>query len=489
MFDPRYAARVMTNASRLRRANLLAWLAIAVATALFIVESRGGIRAPSSEKLAAHASVSAQQAIMGSLVNGMNSPSFQTAFAQQLSTMQGQVEALTSVDEPGSELATAALLARMGARDRGLELLAGLQNRIDTGDVTADEDFRETLDAVTELVDATAQPGARGISDEACAKVIKVMGPTGKTLVAQAKGDQEELDRLAAAGAVLLVVLVLALLIGGVLALGGIAALVVFLVMASLGKTKGIGALDELWSHVYAEMFAVWMFAYLGLAHAPRMLFEIWEGYGNDVPGLDFRLALSVAATIAAAALALWWGTRRGLSLRSIMTAVGLRRFVAMDIVWGVVCWSMGIALLIVGVMLAMVLSNIFGDGHMRASHPIQQMVEDSGATGLFLTYILACVCAPIGEELFFRGALYRNLRQSFGRWGAVGSVVIAMAVSSVLFAAIHPQGLIFIPVLASLAVAFCIMREWRGTINASIVAHAINNAVVLTLNVLMLRG
>ena len=489
MFGPRYAVPVMTNASRLRRANLLAWLAIAVAAALFIVQSRGGIGAPSSEKLAAHASVSAQQAIMGSLVNGMNSPSFQTAFAQQLSTMQGQVEALTSVDEPGSELATAALLARMGARDRGLELLAGLQNRIDTGDVTADENFRETLDAVTELVDATAQPGARGISDEACAKVIKAMGPTGKTLVAQAKGDQEELDRLAAAGAVLLVVLVLALLIGGVLALGGIAALIVFLVMASLGKTKGIGALDELWSHVYAEMFAVWMFAYLGLAHAPRMLLEIWEGYGNNVPGLDFRLALSVAATIAAAALALWWGTRRGLSLRSIMTAVGLRRFVAMDIVWGVVCWSMGIALLIVGVMLAMVLSNIFGDGHMRASHPIQQMVEDSGATGLFLTYILACVCAPIGEELFFRGALYRNLRQSFGRWGAVGSVVIAMAVSSVLFAAIHPQGLIFIPVLASLAVAFCIMREWRGTINASIVAHAINNAVVLTLNVLMLRG
>ncbi|RLS46771.1 MAG: CPBP family intramembrane metalloprotease [Planctomycetota bacterium] len=479
----------MTNASRLRRANLLAWLAIAVATALFIVESRGGIRAPSSEKLAAHASVSAQQAIMGSLVNGMNSPPFQTAFAQQLSTMRTQVEDLVSVDQPGSELATAALLARLGDRDRALELLAELQNRIDAGDVTADDKFRKTLNAVTELVDATEHPGARAISEEACADVIKAMGPTGRTLVAQANGDQEELDRLGAAGAVLLVVLVLALLMGCVLALGGIAAIVVFLVMAALGKTAGIGAMDELWSHVYAEMFAVWMFAYLGLAHAPRVVFEIWEGYGNEGPGVDVRLALSVAATIAAAALALWWGTRRGLSLRGIMTAVGFRRFVAMDIVWGVVCWSMGIALLIVGVMLAVVLSKIFGDGHMRASHPIQQMVEESGAAGLFLTYILACVCAPIGEELFFRGALYRNLRQSFGRWGAVGSVVIAIAVSSVLFAAIHPQGLIFIPVLASLAVAFCIMREWRGTINASIVAHAINNAVVLTLNVLMLRG
>ena len=279
------------------------------------------------------------------------------------------------------------------------------------------------------------------------------------------------------------------LVAGTSLALGGIAALIVFVVMAALGKTKGIGATDELWSHVYAEMFAVWMFAYLGLARAPRMLFEILEGYGYEVPGMDVRLALSIAAAIAAVAIALWWGTRRGLSLRTIMAAIGLRRFVAMDIVWGVVCWSMGIALLIVGVMLAVVLSNIFSDGQMRASHPVQQMVEDSGATGLFLTYMIACVCAPIGEEIIFRGALYRNLRQSFGRWGAVGSVVIAIAVSSVLFAAIHPQGLIFIPVLASLAIAFCIMREWRGTINASIVAHAINNTVVLTLNVLMLRG
>ena len=479
----------MTNASRLRRANLLAWLAILVAAGLFIVESRGGFEGPSSEKLAAHASVSAQQAIMTSFVNGANSPSVQSAFAQQLSTMQSQVEPLAVEDEPGSELATAALLTRLGARERALEMLAGLQNRIDEGTVTADDEFRNILNAVTELVDATGNPGARSIGEESCAAVVKALGPTGKTLVAQANADQVELDRLASAGAVLLVAVVVIVFMGGALALCGIAALIVFLVMAALGKTVGLGAMDDLWSHLYAEMFAVWMLAYLGLSRAPRTLFEIWEGYEHEPPSLDVLLTLSVAAAVAASAIALWWGTRRGLPLRTIMSGIGLRRFVAMDIVWGVVCWSMGIALLIVGVLLAMLLSNIFGDGQMRASHPIQQMVEGSGATGLFLTYILACVCAPIGEEIFFRGALYRNLRQSFGRWGAVGSALIAIAVSSVLFAAIHPQGLMFIPVLASLAVAFCIMREWRGTINASIVAHAINNAVVLSLNVLMLRG
>jgi membrane protease YdiL (CAAX protease family) len=84
---------------------------------------------------------------------------------------------------------------------------------------------------------------------------------------------------------------------------------------------------------------------------------------------------------------------------------------------------------------------------------------------------------------------MYRNLRIGLGRWGALGSAAASMLVSSVIFAAIHPQGLVFIPVLAGLALAFCIMREWRGSINASIVAHAINNGVILTLNVLMMRG
>jgi membrane protease YdiL (CAAX protease family) len=120
-----------------------------------------------------------------------------------------------------------------------------------------------------------------------------------------------------------------------------------------------------------------------------------------------------------------------------------------------------------------------------RALHnDLRPAVRHSGT----VTLVVLGVASAASEELFFRGALYRNLRQTFGRWGVLGSVVIAVLVNSVIFAAIHPQGLIFIPVLGSLAVAFTLMREWRGTINAPIVAHAINNFVVLSLNVLMLR-
>ena len=42
-------------------------------------------------------------------------------------------------------------------------------------------------------------------------------------------------------------------------------------------------------------------------------------------------------------------------------------------------------------------------------------------------------------------------------------------------------------PVLAGMATGFAIGREWRGSIYASIVAHAVNNAVVLGLNVFVI--
>jgi membrane protease YdiL (CAAX protease family) len=306
--------------------------------------------------------------------------------------------------------------------------------------------------------------------------------------VVEAALGQDELDRLEGAGAIVLTVLVVAVVLGGLLALGGVAALVTFAVLAAMGRTAGIARQDGQWSHVYAEMFAVWLGGYMLFARLPRAVFTWWREHGHATPSMDLQLVASVAATVVAAAVALWWGTRRGLPLRSIMSGVGLRAFTFRDVLWGVVCWSMGLALLLVGLVIAMLLSALFADGHLHASHPIQQMVEDSGALGLLMTYVLACVSAPIFEELFFRGAMYRNLRQGLGRWGSLGGAVLSAAISSFIFAAIHPQGLIFVPVLGGLAVAFCIMREWRGTINASIVAHAINNTAVLTLNVLMLR-
>jgi membrane protease YdiL (CAAX protease family) len=60
--------------------------------------------------------------------------------------------------------------------------------------------------------------------------------------------------------------------------------------------------------------------------------------------------------------------------------------------------------------------------------------------------------------------------------------VVIAAVITSFVFAVIHPQGLLGVPVLMALALAFNLAREWRGTLVPAMVAHGINNGAVTLL-------
>jgi len=467
-----------------RWSSVLSWGVILLASLWVVLEVRGTWNEAGSEKLAAEASVSAQQALMSSIVNGATSPVLAGPMGPQLSGLRDQAAALAFEDDPGSELASAAMLARLGDAARGLALLEDLHARIGAGTVEADDRFRALLQAELSLVSRVARGEVSDVPDEDRALVVDALGPAGRMLVAQAEGDQEAIDSLQAAGALALVALVF---VGaGAVGLGlvGVAFLLLFAVLAGLGKTAGVPRQPGDWNHVYAEVFAVWLVAYMALPRLLRATLPLESFLGDDQV-----LALGVALTAVAAAVALWWGTLRGVPLRMLLAGCGLAQWRFMDIAWGVVTWAMGIVLLAAGVGIAIGLSNLFGDGSMRPSHPIQQMVEDSGGLGLACTYVLAAVSAPIFEELFFRGAMYRNLRVGLGRAGPLGSALLSIGISSVVFAAIHPQGLVFIPVLGGLAVGFCLMREWRGSINASIVAHALNNFTVLTLNVVMLRA
>ncbi|MDA8908926.1 CPBP family intramembrane metalloprotease, partial [bacterium] len=91
------------------------------------------------------------------------------------------------------------------------------------------------------------------------------------------------------------------------------------------------------------------------------------------------------------------------------------------------------------------------------------------------LCFFLAAVFAPVFEELFFRGALHRWLR---GRFGFLVSALLTGAI----FAALHPQGWLGIPALAAIGVGFSLLRESRDSLIAPMVAHAINNGVLVTM-------
>lgn len=81
---------------------------------------------------------------------------------------------------------------------------------------------------------------------------------------------------------------------------------------------------------------------------------------------------------------------------------------------------------------------------------------------------LVACVVAPINEELLFRGAIFRGLRQSLGR-------VPALAISGALFGLMHGNWAGFVP-LALLGVGLAIAYEQSGDIRVPILTHALFN-------------
>jgi membrane protease YdiL (CAAX protease family) len=112
-------------------------------------------------------------------------------------------------------------------------------------------------------------------------------------------------------------------------------------------------------------------------------------------------------------------------------------------------------------------------------SHPIVQEIR-SDPIILILLLALAAIWAPVVEETFFRGALFGYFRSRW-RWP------FAAVLTGFLFAVIHPQGWLGVPVLTTIGFVLCAIREWRGSIIAPMTAHALNNSTVLLLAIFLL--
>lgn len=89
------------------------------------------------------------------------------------------------------------------------------------------------------------------------------------------------------------------------------------------------------------------------------------------------------------------------------------------------------------------------------------------------LIIVLAVSLAPIAEEFIFRFFLYGVAKRYFGR-------AIAVALSSLLFAAIHAHLPSFAPLFV-LGTCFAIAYEWSGSILVPMMMHALFNAFTLT--------
>jgi membrane protease YdiL (CAAX protease family) len=278
-------------------------------------------------------------------------------------------------------------------------------------------------------------------------------------------------------------------------------------------------------SGIYAEAFAVWIVLFMGLG-----LVAVVVPTGPNRILVTGMLALSSLAALA-------WPVFRGVPWRTARQEIGLvwtdrtpTRVVwsepddayasagparasegagwitpftrlrvprpLREVVFGFAGYVGTLPLLLTGILLTFGLMRlykwVFGDAGdplgigPDPAHPIAGFLLNADWWGRVQVILAASVGAPLVEETMFRGVLYRHLREATGRWGRGLSVLASAAVVSFLFAVVHPQGILAVPALMSLAIGFSLLREWRGTLVPSMIGHGLNNLMVTVLLLLI---
>jgi len=436
----------------------LAWIAILLAAGLWMMKPTLLEDAEPADEAAVPAGllVGAQDQLAGRMTLGLNRLMPTAGGVDQAAALAGGSTA--------QQVAHAILVAAISGPEDGLEDLDAIE---------ADPVAAVLVPPARRAIESTGggEPLSAGSADELETR----LGWFGT--LASSLNDPEAVDRLAAqAEHVLYWVggLVAIFLVAGLA--GGIGLIILIVMTATGGMSFRIPVVPR--HGIYAETFAIWLFGMLVLQVAAGLLAT--ESTVMIASVLAFFASLSVLA----------WPVVRGRSWSDVRAELGLVRPRLGDLPRGVAVWSMAIPFLAVGVALTLVLSVVvqFLSGEApQPSHPATEAAVGAGAWQILQLFLLASVAAPIVEETFFRGVLLTHLRGATGRLNQWLSFGIAAIVSSVLFAAIHPQGLIFIPPLAGLAIGFCVGRAWQGSLVPAMVAHGVSNALVMTLNVVLM--
>lgn len=151
-------------------------------------------------------------------------------------------------------------------------------------------------------------------------------------------------------------------------------------------------------------------------------------------------------------------------------------RELAYGLVAGVVLYAF--VILIVSPLLLFLASLVFGE----VAPPNQARLlfaERPDQVEATVAAVGAIVAAPIGEELFFRGLLFRSLRRRF-------RFSVSAALSAAAFGLVHVLPLL-IPLMFVVGLVLAYVFERRGSLIASIAAHAAFNVIGITSLLLVL--
>lgn len=118
---------------------------------------------------------------------------------------------------------------------------------------------------------------------------------------------------------------------------------------------------------------------------------------------------------------------------------------------------------------------SFFGSSSFENSpsgHPLFQSPPSDSGLLVFLGVLSSVVWAPIVEETVFRGFLYGWVRERLG-------YVLAIVISSITFGIVHPYSPLGMLEVGAAGVMYAVLREWRGSLIAPMVAHALHNGMI----------
>ncbi len=199
------------------------------------------------------------------------------------------------------------------------------------------------------------------------------------------------------------------------------------------------------------------------------------QGTGLGAAGI----ASTIAADLLMAALWVWWLQRRHREWRESIVLVPEPDRRWRDIGTGV---AVGLLLVPAVGLVSLTLQGALSGLLDRDISAPQQVSSDLSGLAAAGAVLLAVVIAPLTEEFFFRGILFRSLRDRRGSfWIAAFGSAIPWGIVHVTTAPWEENLLLQLPI-ASMGIVLAWLYDRRGNLTANVVAHMTFNALGIAL-------
>jgi membrane protease YdiL (CAAX protease family) len=468
-----WVAKPDPGSPRLARIGIIlaAILIIAVAVLQQTTESaaaRAAGQPPTAHPMQALKAPSAQFEITAKIMTRIAASEKDTATSRMLvQSLDG--EARTDADRFRMAIVAGDLLGE----DEGQKRLAKIEERL-----AEDSPLSEDIQTVRALYAGNADPAKVQELEQRHGWFGKLASTYGLPMA------DEDRRAVAGGGGKIMTAVSAAIIAGLVLLFTSLALFILAIVLAASGKLKARFLPPAPGGSVAIEMVVVFVTSFIGLKLVTGLVESVSQ---SSLVAVIF--AMTVQWSLMAVLL---WPVVRGVPAREALALWGLYRGegIFKEIGCGVVGYLALLPLLVAGAALSFALMVMYQAIRAAVGMPEPTVPENpiidilSGGTPVWvvgLLALLASLWAPLVEESVFRGALYRQLRSRW-HWFPAG-VVTALG-----FGLMHGYPLLLLGPVIALGFGFALLREWRGSIIASMTAHCLHNTTVITLLLLAMK-